>query len=339
MRESLLPRAFDSLLPTVNDALASGGARLEIGQPRLLTAGTMLALYGFGLLRVIPVLVAIVVVSLVPFGAWSVVVPLLAIVVTTASLPFTFGNTLITKLVHRLAPAAAGGEDAFVVQLTFSPRLRSGLRALVEDADDIGCLRFTPSELVFDGDSVKLSVPGGQIGRVESRNIGLRGLFLYGARIEVTVSGLSNVRTLEFTERSSKTCQSKVMSYRQNGLVKGAYLWQEAGRGILWRAEREAWATDRNWAGEAGEWHGPRSQLRAKRFAGGARGYCWRWPRVRMSPVLHRPFQSGSERRRGSREQARTRASFGSGVRRLRRWCNCRQRGPGPGRLLRSGTL
>jgi hypothetical protein len=29
--------------------------------------------------------------------------------------------------------------------------------------------------------------------------------------------------------------------------------------------------------------------------------YCWRWLRMTMIPVRHRPFQSGSERRRGSR--------------------------------------
>ena len=79
----------------------------------------------------------------------------------------------------------------------------SGLRGLLEDADDIGCLSFTSSEFVFHGDSVKLSVPFDQIERVRRQNVGLRGLFVYGPRIELAVSGLPNIKSLEFAERSS----------------------------------------------------------------------------------------------------------------------------------------
>jgi hypothetical protein len=46
-------------------------------------------------------------------------------------------------------------------------------------------------------------VPYSQIGRIRSRNIGLRGLFVYGRRIVVEISGLPKVSALEFAERSS----------------------------------------------------------------------------------------------------------------------------------------
>ena len=62
---------------------------------------------------------------------------------------------------------------------------------------------MTETELVFEGDSVKVSLPYSQIGRVRSRNIGLRGLFVYGRRIAVEISGFPKVSALEFAERSS----------------------------------------------------------------------------------------------------------------------------------------
>ena len=78
---------------------------------------------------------------------------------TAFFLPFGLGNTHVARLVRSLNPGASRDEDGFIVQLTVSPRLRSGLRALLEDADDIGYLTFAANELRFQGDSVKLSAP------------------------------------------------------------------------------------------------------------------------------------------------------------------------------------
>jgi hypothetical protein len=109
----------------------------------------------------------------------------------------------VTRLVQSLNPAAGKSEDGFIVQLTLSPRIRSGLRAIVDDADDIGYLSFTETGLLFQGDSVKLFVPFDQIEQVRPQNIGLRGLFVYGRRIKVRVSGLPQATSIEFAERSS----------------------------------------------------------------------------------------------------------------------------------------
>ncbi|MCX6926027.1 MAG: hypothetical protein NT154_22885, partial [Verrucomicrobia bacterium] len=100
--------------------------------------------------------------------------------------------------------AAAGkSEDGFIVQLTVSPRIRSGFRAALEDADDIGYLSFSDTGLVFQGDSVKLTVPFDCIEQVQPQNIGLRGLFVCGGRVTVLVSDLPEIESLEFAERSS----------------------------------------------------------------------------------------------------------------------------------------
>ncbi len=78
-----------------------------------------------------------------------------------------------------------------------------GLRALVEDADDLGYLSFTDSELIFQGDSVRLRIPWRQISAVRPQNIGWRGRYLYGSRIIISVTGIPNVDAVAFSERSS----------------------------------------------------------------------------------------------------------------------------------------
>ena len=181
----------------------SNSATIEIAQRKLFTAGAVAVVSAYGILLAAPFFIAILVVSLIKFGILTVLIPLLAVAATAYFLPFGLGNAHVTRLVQSLNPAASKGEDGFIVQLTLSPRIRSGLRAILEDADDIGYLSFTGTELLFQGDSVKLSVPFDHIEQVRPQNIGLRGLFVYGRRIKVVASGLPNIEAFEFAERSS----------------------------------------------------------------------------------------------------------------------------------------
>jgi hypothetical protein len=181
----------------------SNSATIEIAPPRLFTAGAVVTVSAYGILLAAPFFAAILVVSLIKFGILTVLIPLLAVAATAYFLPFGLGNAHVTRLVQSLNPAAGKSEDGFIVQLTLSPRIRSGLRAILDDADDIGYLSFTGTELLFQGDSVKLSVPFNYIEQVQPQNIGLRGLFVYGRRIRVRVSGLPERESFEFAERSS----------------------------------------------------------------------------------------------------------------------------------------
>jgi hypothetical protein len=183
--------------------MQSNAATIEIAQPRLFTAGAVAVVNGYGILLALPFIIAVLAVSLVKFGFLTILIPFLAVAATAYFLPFGLGNTHVTKLVRSLNPAAGKSEDGFIVQLTLSPRIRSGLRAILDDADDIGYLSFTGSELLFQGDSVKLSLPFAHIEQVRPQNIGLRGLFVYGRRIKVVPSGLPQIESLEFAERSS----------------------------------------------------------------------------------------------------------------------------------------
>ncbi len=156
----------------------------------------------FGVLLGIPLFISVLVVSLMRPGIFSLLIPLLVIVVTLYFLPFGLGNAYVARLIRSLKPTTDKNQEAFIVQLTVCPRIRSGLLAVVEDADDIGWLSFTALELLFHGDSVKLSIPFDQIKKVQRQNIGLRGLFVI-SRIALVVPGLPKVESLEFAERSS----------------------------------------------------------------------------------------------------------------------------------------
>ena len=163
----------------------------------------MAVVNAYGVLMIAPIFSAILAVSVIKFGVLTVLIPLLTLAITAFFLPLGLGNPHVTRLVRSLNPNAGQSGDGFIVQLTVSPRLRSGLRAILEDADDIGYLTFSGNEICFQGDSVKLSVPWKLIQLVRPQNIGMRGLFVYGRRIKLVVSGWPEVESLEIAERSS----------------------------------------------------------------------------------------------------------------------------------------
>lgn len=189
----------------MQNSISPGAARLELGQPRKFKTGAVCIVSAYGLLVMFPVLLSILVLSVSRFGWVTFLLPLAAIAFATFFLPCGFGNPFIARLVRSQHPAAASSPDGFVAQLTLSPRLRTGLRALAEDADDVGWLSFTESELRFEGDAVEFSVPLEQIQDLHSRNIGWRGLFVYGRASVFAVSSLPQVEAFQVAERASYT--------------------------------------------------------------------------------------------------------------------------------------
>ena len=188
----------------MSDSLPSGAASLEVGRPQRFNASAIVTVHAYGALLAIPLLVAVLVISSVKMSlGFLLAVPFAVIAATLFLLPFGRGNSYIVRQVRRTQPAAGRASNDFIVQLTCVPRLRSGLRAVLEDADDVGTLSLGGDALVFRGDSVRLAIPFSQISRVHRQNSGLRGLFIYGARLALDVEGLPNVVSLQFAERSS----------------------------------------------------------------------------------------------------------------------------------------
>ena len=177
-------------------------ARMEIKPPTLLTGGAVLAVCLYGALLMVPVLISVLTVSVLRLGILTWLIPLATVVAATCFLPFGFGNPHIARLARSLPAASPGRLDGFVVQVTLTPRLRKGVRALIEDADDIGWLRLSDSELVFQGDSLSFSVPFDRISSVKPQSIGVRGLFLYPS-LRIVVSSLPNIQSLTIAERSA----------------------------------------------------------------------------------------------------------------------------------------
>ena len=157
----------------------------------------------WGLILVVPVLVAMLVVSVLHFGTLTFLIPLATIAVATFFLPLGFGNPYVARLARPLQPPAGEHEDIFLVQLTRQPRIRSGFLALLEDADDIGFLGFSESYLAFNGDSVRLKVPYEKVRNLKLRNAGWRALFAYGSQTVFEISGLPDVGSFAFAERAS----------------------------------------------------------------------------------------------------------------------------------------
>lgn len=174
---------------------------VEITSPKVFTPMAIVVIAGFGVLLAGPVLISLLAVTVIKLGIMTVLIPLLTMAVTAYFLPFGLGNPFVRRLVRALK--LDEGEDRFIVQLTLAPRIRYGLRALIEDADDLGCLSFTALDLLFQGDSVRLRIPWKQITEVRPQNIGWRGRYLYGSRIKITVAGVSNIEAVTFSERSS----------------------------------------------------------------------------------------------------------------------------------------
>jgi len=183
--------------------MIAGAAQLEVKPPTILTPRAIVTISLYGLILVVPVLVSMMVVSVLQFGALTFVVPLGTIALATFFLPLGFGNPYVTKLVRPLHPRSNGDLDFYVVQLTRNPRNRSGLLALLEDADDIGYLSFTDSVLVFNGDSIRLTVPFDHIEELKRQTTGWRALFAYGPQTTFSVAGLGEAGTFAFVERSS----------------------------------------------------------------------------------------------------------------------------------------
>ena len=211
--------------------------KIQISAAQLFRIGSILLIWAYGILLLVPVLAAFVAISLLKLGLWTLLIPALTLLLTAWFVPLGQGNSYIAsrllkgRLAQEMSDGSAGaprhikgahlptrspfapsaeGSAAYIVQLTLKPRLRTGIRAALEDADDFGFLTLDEEGFAFQGDSISISVPYENIQAVSCENVGLRGRFIYGPRITLQIDGLANVESLQFAERSSITIsQSK----------------------------------------------------------------------------------------------------------------------------------
>jgi hypothetical protein len=183
--------------------MITSAPQFEAKTPTLLTPWAILKVSLYGMILVVPVVISMMVVSVLQFGLLTFLIPLATMAVATIWLPLGFGNPYIARLVRPLQPSANAQLEVQVVQLTRNPRHRSGLLALLEDADDVGCLTFTDSALDYNGDSFRLTAPYDRIRELKLQTAGWRALFVYGPQTTFSVAGLPEAGAFAFSERSS----------------------------------------------------------------------------------------------------------------------------------------
>jgi hypothetical protein len=180
-----------------------GVPQIEVRPPTLFTPKAIVVTILYGFILLIPVLFSIVFVSVLQFGAITFLVPMITISVATFFLPLGFGNPYVVRLFRQVRPISEDPQDCHLVQLKRVPRSRSGLLGILEDADDLGFLNLCDSALIFEGDSVRLTVPYNHIQDLRLQNAGWRALFAYGAQTSFKVAGLPQEGRFIFAERSS----------------------------------------------------------------------------------------------------------------------------------------
>lgn len=192
--------------------------KMRIAKPRLFTSRACWISNLFSLVGLIPLAVAFALIALALVFAPPVFAGVFSLFALAASLfcviffyPTVLANPYIKRLVESRQTHAGNATDSFISQIALSPRLYSGIRGFIEDADDVGRLQITESDFFFEGDSIELRVPLHCITRVEKRNPGWRALWICGPRITVSFSGLPQIHTVEFCKRSALT----VVSHRK----------------------------------------------------------------------------------------------------------------------------
>lgn len=163
----------------------------------------VMVITAYGLLLGLPVFIAMLAVASIPLGTVTLLLPLGVLAAVTLFLPFGFGNRHVARLLRGLPQPAA--PHPLAVQLTLTPRVCSGIRALLEDADDFGWLAVSDSHLLYEGDAVQFAVPLNRVRAIQRRNIGFRGLFVSGSRIRIELEPAleGGKKSFEVAERST----------------------------------------------------------------------------------------------------------------------------------------
>ena len=171
--------------------------------PKIFTTSALFGVHLYNLFLVVPLILALMAISLFKLSLFTLLLPLATLAATAYVLPFGIGNALIRRLAARIDSQAACDPNAFIVQIRLHPRLQTGLRALIEDADDIGILSVEADGIRFTGDSLHISLPFTGISEIHPHNVGIRGRFLYGQTTKISTNALEGFTAMEFSERSS----------------------------------------------------------------------------------------------------------------------------------------
>ena len=120
-------------------------------------------------------------------------------------------NPYLKYIVGKFSKNDSAPDFTAVCQMSLCPRVYTGIRGFLEDADDIGQLYISQNSLRFMGDHIECLLPFDSIEKIHCRNIGWRALWMYGCRITIDTKAFGNYESLELVERHSNTL---ISSYR-----------------------------------------------------------------------------------------------------------------------------
>jgi hypothetical protein len=192
--------------------MSANRPRIETAKPRLFTSRACWIINLFSVVLLIPLGIALLIIAIafmflpiVSAGVFSLCLLIAAMFCTLYFFPAGLANPYVSRLVESRQARVGNEDNSFISQIALSPRLFSGVRGFIEDADDVGRLQINEADFRYEGDSIMLQVPYGCVTRVKKTNIGWRGLWICGPRIKVCFSGLPGLEEIEFCERSALT--------------------------------------------------------------------------------------------------------------------------------------
>ncbi len=138
---------------------------------------------------------------------WLILIPVGCLILNLTMFYFApslfFANYYIKWLVSKLRPADS--ETGYICQLATLPRSCTGIRAFLDDADDVGILQVRDDRVEFKGHQTSLTVIHSSAISVELLNIGWRGFWFAGRRIRILLHGHEELQAIEIVERQTRT--------------------------------------------------------------------------------------------------------------------------------------
>lgn len=119
--------------------------------------------------------------------------------------PAILGNPYVRYIAHGFLQQEQSNELVYICQVSFSPRLHGGFRGFMEDADDVGHLQISDVAIRFTGDHTEFVLPFDLIKVVSYSNVGWRGFWIAGGRINIMTNALDDYEEFEILERQSNT--------------------------------------------------------------------------------------------------------------------------------------
>lgn len=117
--------------------------------------------------------------------------------------PGMSGNFYYPRIIRTFVKETSGRDPSMLAQMSLSPRLRKGLRAATDSADDVGLVELGPEAFLFKGDAVSMVIPYDRIGGISRHSVGPRGFWLVRCWIRLHTDAFEDYEHVDLADASS----------------------------------------------------------------------------------------------------------------------------------------